>query len=210
MKILVVDDNPIHLDAAKVQLKDHEVTVVNKYWDAEKLFGEKYDQARVEKILAEQGIVNRFPSGYDPVYSKARRAAEQQSVVPFEFDAVLVDLLMPAEGSEHMPHAGEEMPIGIFLALLAAKADAKYVAVFTDQNHHNHPASACLDAFNFDESSPTPFVVEGAKVLLCNNRNWVGHFRPENLSEEMSYQEYERNPSVKAKNWKKVLDYLIS
>ena len=37
------------------------------------------------------------------------------------------------------------MPIGWGLALLAAKKKVKYVAVATDTNHHDHPASAVLD-----------------------------------------------------------------
>lgn len=130
-----------------------------------------------------------------------------------EFEAVLVDLLMPASGqsigrNEHL--VGQEMPVGIFLALLAAKNGAKYVAVFTDSDHHSHPASACFDAFNEREYYPTPFMVEGAKVILSNARSWVSHFRPEDLAKAMSYEETKNNPSVRAKNWRMLLDYLTA
>ncbi|MDP1718869.1 MAG: hypothetical protein Q8L24_00365 [bacterium] len=131
------------------------------------------------------------------------------------FDVVLVDLLMPAsrqmQGPRGMGFVGEEMPIGIFLALLAAKNGAKRVAVFTDSDHHVHPASACLDAFNEGEGCPTPFTVAGAQMILSNTRGWVNNFRPENLTEEMSYEEYgvQKKPSVRAKNWRELLGYLI-
>lgn len=137
-----------------------------------------------------------------------------------EFEAVLVDLLMPAsrqqQGPEGTPFVGQEMPIGIFLALLAAKNGAKYVAVFTDSNHHSHPASACFDAFN-DGYEAVPFAVEGAKFILCNDTNWVNLFEPGNLVERVNpevigYKEFEkkRESCIRAKNWRKLLDFLLA
>ncbi len=123
-----------------------------------------------------------------------------------EFEVVLVDLLMPpSDWWQKKGFTGGDMPFGIFLALLAAKNGAKYVAVFTDSNHHDHPASACLDDFNEHETCPTPFTVEGATVLFCNNRNWVNYFRPDNLAEKV-----DSGPSVRAKNWSKVFEYLTA
>lgn len=120
---------------------------------------------------------------------------------PHDFEVVLVDLLMPASrqqmGNAGMRLAGTEMPVGIFLALLAAKNGAKYVAVLSDSNHHQHPASACLDAFNEHEVLPTPFVVEGAKVLLTNNFRWC-------------YAEIKtKEGSLTTKSWDKLLNYLL-
>jgi len=94
-----------------------------------------------------------------------------------DFDVVLVDLLMPAskqaQGQKGAQFVGQEMPVGIFLALLAAKNGAKYVAVFTDSNHHDHPASACLDIFEEQAHYPKPIMVESAQLFLCNNPNWI-------------------------------------
>ena len=111
-----------------------------------------------------------------------------------DFEVVLVDLLIPASGQsiglDNRHLVGEEMPVGIFLGLLAAVNGAKFVAVFTDTDHHSHPASACFDAFNRNgENEPSPFRVEEAKMLLSNTRNWVNHFRPENLAEEMPFDQ---------------------
>ncbi|MDP2736873.1 MAG: hypothetical protein Q8O59_03820 [bacterium] len=98
-----------------------------------------------------------------------------------EFEAVLVDLLMPAsdyaQGREGQKYVGQEMPIGIFLALSAAfNGGAKYVGLLTDTDHHQHPASACVDALNrgqWGEGEPCPHVIGGAKVVFSNNRSWI-------------------------------------
>lgn len=134
-----------------------------------------------------------------------------------DFEVVLVDLLMPASERQQGPKGKvfleQEMPVGIFLALLAAKNGAKYVAVLTDSDHHSHPASACFDDFNLEGANhPTPFMVAGAKTLLSNPGNWVKNFMPENLAEEMSYEEVykEKKPTVRAKDWIALFKYLTA
>lgn len=217
MRILVIDDSRTNLDAALAQLKGkgHEVTVSQFYDTGAEYFEAEYDEAKMQRILAEQGIQQG-----DQGYYAAKRQAQAQSRLPLPFDVVLVDLLMPAsanmQGPDGRKFVGQEMPIGIFLALLAAKAGAKHVAVFTDTDHHSHPASACFDAFNQSETSPTPFTVEGAQVLLSNTRNWVDHFQPDDLSAKMDYADYGKQeyggkglPSVRAKNWLALLNYLL-
>ncbi len=175
MKILIIEDNHIHQEAAKAQLKDYETTVVGTYDEGQKLVQEKH-----------------------------------------EFDVVLVDLFMPASGQAIAEPSGtalvgQEMPVGIFLALLAAKNGAKYVAVFTDSDHHSHPASACFDAFNpGHETEPISFTVAGAKMVLCNARSWIQNFYREDLSRVMRMGEYNKEQAVRAKNWHKLLDYLIA
>ena len=110
-----------------------------------------------------------------------------------DFEVVMVDLLMPAseqkQGLDGKKFVGQEMPIGIFLALLAAKNGAKYVAVFTDSGHHDHPASACLDVFNHQGPyNPIPFKVDEAQFFLCNNPAWV---------------------KKDGKDWKALMDYML-
>lgn len=173
MKVLVIDDNARNLEAAKAQLKEHDLTIVDNYDDG------------------------------------------QNELRQFDFEVVLVDLLMPAsrqqQGEKGIRFVGQEMPVGIFLALLAAKNGAKCVAVLTDSDHHSHPASACFDAIQRDENCPQPLTVDGATVVLSNNRNWINEFSPDDLSEEVSYEEQEGGkPAVHAKNWLKLLDYLLS
>lgn len=166
LKILVVDDSRDQRTAARIQLKDHDITVAGSYDEGRELLQYRH-----------------------------------------RFEVVLVDLLLPASslfidmGTEGRPMSlvGQEMPVGIFLALLAAKNGAKYVAVFTDSDHHSHPASACFDAFNKGENQPIPLTVEGAKVLLCNNRSWVENIRDD-----------KHQIVGRIKYWHKLLDYLIS
>lgn len=186
MKILVVDDNQINLNAAAAQLAGHDLILVDDYEKA-------------------QYLINGSP------WSKTEKES---------FDAVLVDLLMPATGlgsvSDDNPLVGREMPVGVFLALLAIKNNVKYVAVFTDSNHHDHPASTCFDAINNYSSSPRPITIGKSYLAMCNYTNWIGLFSKENLKIGISYEEQNRmtveekqEKLVSAKNWFKLLDHLI-
>ena len=186
MKILVIDDNATHRSAAQAQLKDHEVTVAESYDDGRKL-----------------------------IYHDRKHDWEEPRAKPF--DAVLVDLLMPPglerQGDNREKFIDQEMPVGIFLALLAAKNGAKFVAVFTDSDHHSHPASACFDAFNEGEGKPTPFTVCGAKMILSNNGLWVGFYHKDNLSEALDWEAkkgLDPLSIVRAKDWKALLEYVTS
>ena len=154
MKILVIDDSPVHQEAARKQLIDHTLVVAGSY-----------DEGR-DILMGRRDSPARF------------------------FDVVLVDLLMPPSNRQQSVHREhQDMPVGIFLALLGAKKGAKYVAVFTDSDHHSHPASACFDDFNPDgEHHPLSFDVEGAKMILTNNRRWIWGGE---------------------KHWDKLLDYLL-
>lgn len=195
MRILVIDDNQTHRDAAKIQLAEHDLTVVGTYDNGRELLQDKHD-----------------------------------------FEVVLTDLLMPAssdkQGDGGLGFVGQEMPIGIFLGLLAAKNGAKLVAIHSDADHHSHPASACFDAFSryfwkdpspnssrcgwsHDECKPHPIEVCGAKMILSNNRNWVFPANPETLErfskeydDSLSYEERCEAYKFRVKDWSAVLEYL--
>ncbi len=212
MRILVIDDSRTNRDAAVVQLAGHDLIMAATYDEGADHFKVRYDDANVKRLLAERGFIKK--EGWDAGYYAAERVAMRESVIPCGFDAVLVDLLMPAsenaQGSNGAPYVGQEMPVGIFLALLAAKSGVKHVALFTDSDHHSHPASACFDAFNPNgEDTPTPLHVEGADVLLCNNRNWIGHFKPDDFCQQVECWWEGNEPSVAAKDWLSLLNYLI-
>lgn len=87
------------------------------------------------------------------------------------WDAVLCDLLMPAgrdaQGPKGKKYVGKEMPVGWSLALFAARRGAKYVAVISDMNHHDHPASAMIDRIG-------TVYVNTAKVAFLNDPPMVG------------------------------------
>ena len=223
MRILVFDDNQTHRAAAQAQLKDHDLTVVGTYDEAQKLLTPQFDYEKASATLKSQfGDFNPYRSDDEAKkaeYFAAEKVANEQATTYPNFDVVLSDLLVPssrqAQGSSGEALVGKEMPVGIFIGLLAAvRARAKYVAVFTDSNHHSHPASACFDAFNPGGNgveNPTAFTVEGSKVLLSNSMNWVNQFDPQDLSKALKYEEYsERSDTVRAKNWAVLLAYLIA
>jgi len=202
MKILVFDDNEINRQAAKAQLADHDLTVVSTYDKAQNLVTPTIDWELYGKLKK-----NRF-GDKDPIGEDRNALIKKATKYP-DFDAVLVDLLVPASRQQQGPAglrlAGQEMPVGVFIALLAAKNGVKHVAVFTDRSHHDHPASACLDAFN-DES----FTVEGNKVILCSGGIWISSFDPNDLGKELDFKEsINRDDKIYAKNWRKLLDDLI-
>ncbi len=222
MKILVFDDKGIHLEAAKAQLKDHNLTVVDSYDQAQKLIVAYVDYDRAERIFVEKyGDTKPYKSEGLTKEARAERMdfydeVKKQATVHPDFDVVLADLLVPAseqqQGDKGLRYVGKEMPIGIFIALLAAKNGTKYAAVFTDSSHHDHPVAACFDAFNDDgESNPVPFMVNGCKVILSNTRNWVQEFEPNDLTKPLVYGEYKnRTDTVRAKNWAALLNHLIN
>ena len=218
MKILVFDDNKTHRIAAHAQLKDHDLTVVGTYDEVQKLLTPQFNFEKAKAILRE-----KFPD-FNPYlsddeaknaeYFAAKKLADKQATTYPDFDVVLSDLIVPASRQKQgsMELVGMEMPVGIFIGLLAAvKARAKFVAVFTDSDHHSHPASACFDVFNEGENEPTPFMIESSKVLLSNTRNWVNQFDPNDLGKKLEYEDYsKRSDTVRAKNWRALLEYLVS
>lgn len=179
MRVLVIDDNPIHQMSARQTLVGHNLTIVGTYDEARELLQEPH--ASWEAVQEE---LNR--RGYGEDYRKdltdekrlalrKERAQIEQELCPPSFDAVLSDLLIPASsqtmGPKGMKYVGQEMPVGFALSLMAAIHGAKYVAVVTDTNHHDHPASAMLDPFvsrcpheHDTEGTPPRLTINGAKT----------------------------------------------
>jgi len=165
MRVLVIDDNSAHLTAAKVLLKDHDLVLASTYDEAQKLLTRDIDWKQVDVYLKEAGFTNESPR--DAKWKQAYAQAKEKATYRPNFDAVLSDLLLPASkymlGDRGMQHVGKEMPLGTILAFLALAAGVKRVAVVTDTNHHDHPASAAFDAFAGDMFSP------GDTRVLCTN-----------------------------------------
>lgn len=164
LNILVIDDSPIHQQAARQVLgADHDLTVVGSHDEALELLGMKRDEAKFDTLYAQYK-----GQGVEDCYERA----SVESCLPY-WDAVLCDLLMPAgrnaQGGEGLKYVGQEMPVGWSLAITAALCGAKYVAVVTDMNHHDHPASAMLDSMDGNI-----FALHGAKTLFTNHVRMVG------------------------------------
>ena len=175
LNILVIDDSEANLKAATEQLAGHNVVTESSFSSA-------------RHQLDPEASYKRFKG---------------------KFDAVLVDLLMPMDvvnagngstfsgtymGDKGLAFVGQELPLGIFLVLYAAKVGVKNIALLTDADHHDHPASACLDMFQ-----GKPMVIGDAKVLLTNNHGWV----------KTTFGQDGKEVS-RTKMWDKLLEHLLS
>ena len=184
LKILVFDDSEIHRQSAVLTLgKDHDLTVVGTYDEAQEALAPGVDHNKAKQLrpdlLEKAGLSRDFnPYGKDKNASEADMAKYEAALdKSYElttsrqnFDVVLTDLLVPAsrqaQGDEGKPFVGQEMPLGTTIALLALCNGVRKVAVVTDKNHHAHPASAAFDCFERDRGMGP---VEGVKIL-CTNR----------------------------------------
>ncbi len=173
MKILVIDDKAANREAAKQTIIGHDLTVVDS-WDAAV---EQLEIRYNEQVIKTKLVAAGLPATSDKLEGEVRKKwyseyykIKETSRVPY-WDAVLCDLLMPASretmGGEGMKFVGQEMPLGLALALLAAKNGAKYVAVATATNHHHHPASAMLDRLEDCGDGPN-FVINGAQAMFVH------------------------------------------
>lgn len=182
MKILVFDDTAIQRRAAAAMLKEHEVTVVSTYDEAQKALTPQTDYDEVRRLMNEAMAKLGYAKDFNPHDEKLgedkrkafwaardkewNKAMEAVTTHP-DFDAVLTDLMVPAsrqaQGDESYHLVGKEMPLGAIIALLAISNGVKKVAVVTDINHHKHPASAAFDCFCGANGS-------GEVKVLCTNR----------------------------------------
>ena len=188
MKILVIDDKQENLDSAKALLSDQEVTTIDNYDDA-------------RKLISKNATVDR--KEWKVTYKRP------------DFDVALIDLFLPSSANhlmgEGLMFTGEQMPVGIFLALLAAQNMFPYVAVFTNHNHHRHPASACIDDLNpLDQMEPSILNMNSSKLMMANSAEWLDQRDPNDLSRTIDIQEkINREDLVEVKNWQIALDYLL-
>lgn len=172
MNILVIDDTRKHLSAAIEQFPGHNVETTTSFYEG------------MKKLVG--GDIG--PYGHVSKYSEVK-----------QYEVVFIDLLMPASmcGANPTPEGksleGQEMPVGTFLAFLAAKHGAKYVVVYTDASHHDNPCSAMLDVTSVG-GRPTVFKVEDADVVIANTGAWMVQNKEDDW----------------VKNWKEALEYLQS
>lgn len=177
MKILVIDDTLINQASARQTLGGHELTIVGDYDMAHELLAEpEADYRMVEAEKERRGLKywqGMLQDEYEALEAATKKIkAELRPPPPFE--VVLCDLLMPAgreaQGDKGSKYVGQEMLVGFALALMAVLQGAKYIAVVTATNHHDHPASAMLDrlsVYRWAESpqeNPAKFIINGARV----------------------------------------------
>lgn len=142
MKILVIDDSPIHQQAARQTLMGHALTIAKSYEEGFMLL------APIER--GGMYVVSGMKGGV--------------------YDAVLSDLLMPASGrmmESPSKFEGKEQPLGWALILRAVLNGATRAAIVSDAHHHAHPAAYALETIDNAIDGPTrkpQFTINGAKV----------------------------------------------
>ncbi len=179
LTILVVDDNPKNIEAAKEQFTEHDIIAFQSAEEAEVFLG---GHAGLLNTLAEDSKAVRFVEEY--------RLGKKSAV-----DVALFDLMMPpprkeVSGDLHREaiRTGEQYPIGIFLSIFATIANIPIVGLLTDTNHHYGFMPSMLNLFQKDISvmqsssmrlnvegmkeKPAPIKINDSFVFLSNNREW--------------------------------------
>ena len=178
MKILVIEDKAIHCESAKVTLSGHDVTIVSSFDGAMDLMEKKIDQDKLRDLLAEAG----FPKCPDQrekerwvAYWQLQSELEPKCVIPFPFEVVLTDMMLPMSRKTLGPRVykpDEQVPYGFTIALKATLRGAKFVAMLTDSNHHEGPLSAALDhlgeAYYPSQGFVPNFSINGARVMFVH------------------------------------------
>jgi len=177
MRILVVEDKEMHRKSAEETLVGHELTIVKSFDEAMKLMSTRIDEDNVLRLLTEAGFPER-PSNKDEdrwrSYYDIREDARKKSTIPFGFDTVLTDMMMPMSRStlaSGVYRYQEQVPYGFIIALKAALCGAKFVAMVTDTNHHQGAMSAAIDHLGgayYREMFKPNFVINGATVMFIH------------------------------------------
>jgi CheY-like chemotaxis protein len=177
MKILVVEDKQSHREAAEETLKGHELTIAKSFDEAINLMAERVDEKNIQRILTECGFSD-IPKPEDnarwKTYWEIKEEAQKKSVIPFSFDVVLTDMMMPMSRrtiTQEAFNPCEQVPYGFVIALRATLRGAKFVAMVTDKNHHRAAMSAAIDHLGsayYDEGFTPNFVINGAKVMFVH------------------------------------------
>ena len=175
MKILIIEDKEIHRQSAQETLRRHKLTIVSSFTAGIEAMSTAIDYDIFVRLKKEAGLSEASPESDEERKAWLNRCdeLEEQSRRRPDFDAVLVDMMMPmssigAASSKCQP--GVEVPYGFVLALRAAQIGAKYIAMLTDTNHHHGAMSASLDhleEFGGPEVNK-PFKINGAKALFLH------------------------------------------
>ncbi|HCC22595.1 TPA: hypothetical protein DF272_00215 [Candidatus Falkowbacteria bacterium] len=177
MRILVIEDNEAHRQSAEETLRGHEVTIVESFDEAMELMDRKIDERNVQRLLSEAGVATA-PKYTDreswTAYRKVLDDANSRSVIPFPFEVVLTDMMMPMSSQTLAPEVfnhRERVPYGFVIALRAALRGARFVAMVTDTNHHQGAMSAAIDHLGdtyYRDGFKPNFTVNGARVMFVH------------------------------------------
>lgn len=227
MKILIVEDDPKHQDAARRLLgEDYELEIISNPDTAKERLEPQFDAAKEAQLLEAAGFPKGFSAWDKSVSDETRkkywdeqRKAHKESRLPFAYDAVLLDLMLPATraamGDAGMKFVGQLMPYGYSLAIHAIQNGAKKVGILTETNHHMHPMSAALDSLRLGKVMQ----IDDSKFVLARELS-ASFMNPEKTctncdgseknqrGENCYYCKGTGKEHFYAKDWKKLLDIL--
>ncbi len=198
MKILVIEDKQVHRDSAIRTLIGHEVVIVDSYAKGVKALSTSVDYILVKKLAAQVGH-GQYPHGSSDAiksaWQKVENDLQERARNRPDFDAVLVDMMMPMDSDTLAPgvfNHKEQIAYGFVLALRACQVGAKYVAMVTDTNHHKGALSAALDKLGsaYYSGYESLFEINGAKALFIHTP-------------------FTENGTGEAKDWGQVLKHLV-
>lgn len=237
MKILLVDDDPRHQESANRLLGEaHDLTIVANPDTAVDKLRPQYDEAKEAELLLAAGFPKEFKPWDQSVSEEQRerflaeqRKAHSASRISFPYEAVLLDLLMPATstamGDKGQRFVGQLMPYGYSLALYAIQEGAPRVGILTETNHHEHPMSAALDPLDMYPDAMTTtigtsrFVLARELSLLlpvlpekaCSKCGGAGEQRTEGGNTYQCYScKGSKVESFHGKDWAKLLQLLVA
>ena len=195
LKILVIDDNPLNLEVAKMQLAEHELVLCSSFREAmSALNNDPIDHAIDEKDKERAAI--------DDAGFRLKNLNSRQ-----QFDVILTDLFLPTcltglwKSFYKNGDYEKEQPYGLAIVLIAMRRGIKKIALVTNANHHAHPIIYALDPLCMTRSYPiclddTTFVYSIDQLYKLYD-NW-----------EDSWTEKYPN-QVQAKSWLPAMDLLF-
>jgi CheY-like chemotaxis protein len=227
-RILVVEDDPKHQESAVKLLGDeYELEIISDPDEAKEKLGPNFDEEKETQLMEAAGFPEGFKTWDKSVsdeqrkkYWEEKHKAHEAARLPFAYDIVLLDLMMPATdaamGNEGSRLVGQLMPYGYSLAYHAIDNGAKMVGVLTDTNHHVHPMSAALDSLHLGKVltiNDSKFVLAREySVKLMNPDKTCGDCKGTGKTKDGERDCYHCKGTGKehvyAKDWKKIVDIL--
>lgn len=151
LEILVVEDNLLHQEGARVLLAQHNPQIVGTFDEAADLIigGSRYSPNKGNK------------QSYDAVLTDL--------FIPQGRGDCMADKSM----------AKQEMPLGYAVAMMALKEGTPYVAMISDANHHANPMAYSLDLFQ-DKNGDNEVINFDVIGKGCSRLAIIGGITPKN------------------------------
>ena len=147
MRILIIEDNQLHINAAKAQLSEHELTICSSYQEVEALLGVEgrhvktkleFDAVLTDLFLPPSWKGTQFQRGVgETILESCVKVAIPIVKNKLDCDDSLTEKIVRNSGLFQVPY-------GIIFALLCVKWSVP-VAIVSDSDHHAGPFSWAMD-----------------------------------------------------------------